>query len=247
MNWLIQWINQRECDISVLNMKADRDYLKPCCLLWVNINLSISAAWKNNRIEFQESLACLAVLWFLTHTWVHTLILMTFEMCFWPGLLSVCVNVSVSGLSFMSRAGQTTGGAPVRLVTRCSVCLHWPLTLSRAFLSSFTLHTILMDINSKLSFPDLTYTECVSTALCVCLVLRLNGHVKTVLTPECSSAACSGERFTGWHYSPPISLSLSLLLWEAWCISLTVSGKLPLKTWFRHAQSLRCCSTWFLF
>lgn len=228
VNWLIKWISQRESDISMLNMKAYRDCLKPCCLLWVNINLSISAAWQNNRSESQESLACLAVLWFLTRTWVHTLFLMTFEMCFWPGLVSECVNVSVSGLSFMSRAGQTTGRAPVRLVTRCSVCLHWPLTPSRAFLSSSTLHTILMDINSKLSFPDLTYTDCMSTALCVCLVLRLNGHVKTVLTPECSSAACSGERFTGWHYSPPIFLSLSLLLWEAGYISLTVSVKFPL-------------------
>lgn len=162
-----------------------------------------------------------------THTSAHTLpndiwdVLLT-RACLWVCKCQcVCLELYVS-------AGQTTGGAPVRLVTRCSVCLHWPLTPSRAFLSSSTLHTILMDINSELSFPDLTYTECVSTALCVCLVLRLNGHVKTVLTPECSSAACSGERFTGWHYSPPIFLSFSLLLWEAGYISLTVSWKLPL-------------------
>lgn len=190
--------------MSVLIMRADHDRLKPCCLLWVNMNLSISAAWQNNHSESQQSLACLAVLWSLTHTYECTHFLMTFEMCFWPGLLSKCVNVNVSGFSFTSRAGQTTGGASVRLVTHCSVCLHWPLTAGQAFLSSSTLHTILMDINSKLSFVSYA-----STALCVCLVLRLNGHVKTVLTPECSSTACSRERFTGWHYSPPIFHSLS--------------------------------------
>lgn len=189
--------------MSMLIMRADHDRLKPdsspavyCGSIWT---FSISAAWQNNRSESQQSLACLSVLWSLTHTYECTHFLMTFEMCFWPRLLSKCVNVNVSGLSFTSRAGQTTGGAPVRLVTHCSVCLHWPLTAGQAFLSSSTLHTILMDINSKLSF-----VSCVSTALCVCLVLRLNGHVKTVLTPECSSTACSRERFTGWHYSPPI-------------------------------------------
>lgn len=204
-------------------MKADHDCLKPCCLLWVNMNLSISAAWQNNESESQESLACLAVLWSLTHTWVPTLLLMTFEMCFWPGLLSECVNVSVSGLSFMSRAGQTTGGAPVRLVTRYSVCLRWPLTAGRAFLSSSTLHTILMDINSKLSFPDLTYTKCVSTALCVCLVLRLNGHVKTVLTPECSPY-CLQWREIHWMALQSSDLPLSRsLCGKRGCIFLLVS------------------------
>lgn len=130
-----------------------------------------------------------------------------------------------------ARTGQTTSGAPVRLVTHYSVYLHWPLTASQA---SSTLHTIVMDIYSKLSF-----VSCVSTALCVCLVLRLNGHVKTVFTPECSSTACSGERFTGWHTSPPICLSLTHV---SACIC-SYSLALSLQAWFRHVQSFLCCST----
>lgn len=128
-----------------------------------------------------------------------------------------------------ARTGQTTSGASVRLVTHRSVCLHWPLTAGQA---SSTLHTIVMDINSKLSF-----VSCVSTALCVCLVLRLNGHVKTVFTPECSSTACSGEREIYW-----MAHKSSDLTHVSACIC-SYSLALSLQTWFRHAQSFLCCST----